>query len=298
MRLITIRNADGVTLQLNDREFIGRFALIDADGLYAVDGNIASSENSMTDGSTYLGTTQRARNIVLTLRDKPDADHEGARRLLYNIFALKKRGTLTYQENGEARQIGFYAEKVESDGQPQSRTYTISLLCPDPFFEDAADIRAESEATSGAFEWIHEFQAAGEEFGTLEAGAIAIVNQSAGDNIGFTAVIRANGAVLNPFLTHEEQDEILQVGEGESGSSTAFSMEANDVLTITTHPGNMRCYVTRDATGLTTEVTNLMTFESEFLRIRFGVNTISYGADAGAEAMVVTLYYRNKYPAV
>lgn len=298
MRLITIKNADGVTLQLNDREFIGRFALIDADGLYAVDGNVTATENSMTDGSTYLGTTQRARNVVLTLRDRPGADHEGARRVLYNVFALKKLGTLTYQENGAARQIGFYAEKITSDGQPQSRTYTISLICPDPMFEDTADIRADSEVTNGLFEWIHEFDAAGEEFGTLEAGEIEIVNQSAGDNIGFTAVIRAGGAVLNPYITHAETGEIMQIGDGEAGTATALELAANDVLTITTHPGNMRAFVTRDATGLSEEVTSLMTFESEFLRIRFGVNTFSYGADSGAEGMNVTLYYRNKYPAV
>lgn len=298
MRLITVTNSDGVTLSLSDQGFMGWFMLADCDGLYKIDGNIASQENSMTDGSVYLGTTQRARTITLTLYDGVNGDHEAARRIIYNVFPLRKQGVLRYQENGDPREIGYYVENIEADGTRAARMHTITLTCPDPAFTDTQDTRADAEATSGAFEWVHEFQSAGEEFGTMESGAITVLNETGIENIGFTMVFTATGSVLNPSISCEETGESMTIGEGTVGSGTEFSMAEDDVLVITTYPGNMHAVVTRAATGISTDVTNLMTFESEFLRINFGTNTFAVSADSGATDMTATLYYRKKYPAV
>ena len=70
------------------------FLLEDCDGIYTVKNTVTTSENTMTDGSTYQGSTTQMRNIVLTLRDHPKADHQENRSLLYNLFKPKSPGTL------------------------------------------------------------------------------------------------------------------------------------------------------------------------------------------------------------
>ena len=62
------------------------FLLEDCDGIYTVKNTVTTSENTMTDGATYQGSTTQMRNIVLTLRDHPKADHQENRTLLYNLF--------------------------------------------------------------------------------------------------------------------------------------------------------------------------------------------------------------------
>lgn len=288
MRLITLRNEDGVALSLSDTGFTGRFALADADGLYEVAGNVQTSENSMTDGSAYLGSTQRARNIVLTLYDTVNGDHEGARSVLYNVFPLKKPGILTYTEDRETRRIPYYVENINSDGQRPARCYTISLICPDPFFEDADERQATNSGVNGGIEWPVEFLAAGIEFGVISNDSIEIMNNTGGDSVGFTAVFAATGTVSNPALTRMQTGEIM--------AFSGVQLNAGDYLTVTTYPGNMHAILS--SSGIDTDVTASMTFESEFLRLAFGANTFEISADTGSDSLNVTVYYRYKYPAV
>lgn len=41
------------------------FHLVDIEGIYGIEANVVTSENTTTDGSTYQGATAKERNIVL-----------------------------------------------------------------------------------------------------------------------------------------------------------------------------------------------------------------------------------------
>lgn len=142
------------------------FLLEDCDGIYTVKNTVTTSENTMTDGSTYQGSTTQMRNIVLTLRDHPKADHQENRSLLYNLFKPKSPGTLVYLENdkAESRSIEYYVESIDIDGANRARQATISLLCPDPFFVAPSDITVTMAGWISYFEFAHEFPPEGEEF--------------------------------------------------------------------------------------------------------------------------------------
>lgn len=43
------------------------FHLVDIEGIYGIEANVVTSENTTTDGSTYQGATAKERNIVLTV---------------------------------------------------------------------------------------------------------------------------------------------------------------------------------------------------------------------------------------
>ena len=73
-RKIICTNEDGMEVVFSST--FSPFLLESCDGIYSVQNNVTSSENTMTDGSTYQGSVTQMRNIVLTLWDRPDADHQ------------------------------------------------------------------------------------------------------------------------------------------------------------------------------------------------------------------------------
>lgn len=109
--------------------------LEECEGIYEVKNKVYTTENTMTDGSTLQGSTTSMRNIILTLRDRPEADHEKNRKILYNLFKAKAPGKFLYYENdgAQAKTIEYTVESVIIDTAPRSRRATVSLICPDPF---------------------------------------------------------------------------------------------------------------------------------------------------------------------
>ena len=95
MRRITCTNiTDDVSVTFGDR--FSPFLLQDVEGIYSIDVNINSTDNSMFDGSTIIGTFIRPRNIVLTIADKENYGKH--RNLIYLLFMKKLMKTLMKKE--------------------------------------------------------------------------------------------------------------------------------------------------------------------------------------------------------
>ena len=287
-RKITCENENGIKLEFTD-EFTP-WLLENCDGIYEVKNNVALSENTMTDGSTYQGSTTMMRNIILTLRDLPETDHEANRRLLYNLFKAKSPGVFTYYEGDVVKEVSYYVESVIIDSVLRSRRATVSLLCPDPFFTDLDDITVTMSGWVADFQWQHIFTSVGEEFGHRTAELIkTIENESAADHIGITITIEASGPVTSPSVTHVEQGETISVGT----DGNPLEMLAGDKLIITTHTNNKHAYLVRD--GVKTDVNEYLSEDSEFLQIMSGKNTFGYSAASGESYLSVSIAFRYRY---
>lgn len=290
-RKIRCTNENNLSLVFTDT--FTPWLLEKCEGIYLVKNNVATSENTMTDGSTYQGSTTSMRNIVLTLRDSPYADHRENRQLLYSLFKAKSPGVFTYIEGEQTRQIDYYVESVDIDSHKNSRRATVSLLCPDPFFVDLEDISIQMAGWVSAFEWQHQFPAAGEEFGYRTSESLkTIENDSAADHIGLTITIEAAGPASNPVITHVEQGESISVGT----ETNPMELIAGDVIQITTHTNNKHAYLIRN--GVKTEVNEYLSEDSEFLQIMSGSNTFGYNADSGKSYLSVSIAFRYRYPGV
>lgn len=290
-RKITCLNENNLMLTFDDT--FSPWLLENCEGIYVVKNNVSTSENTMTDGSTYQSSTASMRNIVLTLRDHPESDHKENRQLLYSLFKAKSEGVFTYYEGDTVRQIVYHVEDVDIDSVPRSRRATVSLLCPDPFFTDLEDVSVKMAGWVSDFQWQHEFTAAGEEFGHRTAEYIkTIENESAADHIGLTITLEASGAVLNPAVTLVEQNESIQVGT----SGKPLQMIAGDKVIITTHINNKHAYLMR--AGVKTDINEYLSEDSEFLQIMNGNNTFGYSADGGENYLSVTISFRYRYPGV
>lgn len=288
-RTIKCTNENNVSITLGE-EF-NQWILTEASGMFSFDNDVAVTDNTMTDGSTYLGTTTKKRNIVLTLRDK--SNHKENRQSLYTIFKPKGIGTLIYTEGDEERTIDYYVESVNIDGANESAMATISLICPDPFFKDLYDIDIQMAGWQSEFEWIHEFIDGGEEFGTrIKSSLKEIDNDSAADYIGITATITVDGSVTNPSLLLVEQDQKLQIGT----AANPMNLVAGDIITITTDTNKKNVYLTHN--GVKTAINEYLSDDSQFMQLVHGSNTFKYDADSGADNMNVTISYRLHYVGV
>lgn len=287
-RYITCSNADGVTVTFNEQT-VNPFLLVDVTGVYEISNNVTISSNTMSEGGTYQGSVARVRNIVLTIKDK--TNHAYNRNLLTALFKAGETGNMVFHESENTRQISYYVESVNSTGENNARTYTVSLLCPDPFFYAMNDITVYMAAWVPHFQFIHEFIATGEEFGYRSAERLQkIANQNAANNIGMTITITANGDVTNPSIIRVESNEAITVGT----PTKPLNMVAGDKVTITTSDNDKHVYLTHE--NVTTEINEYLTEDSVFIQLMRGVNDIGYNAESGVDSMVVEISYRLKYP--
>ncbi len=292
-RFIKCINDDGFEVRF-DCTF-SPFMLEDVDGLYEVKNTVATSENTMTDGATYQGSVTKMRNIVLTLRDNAEGDHQANRMLLYSLFKSKSTGTLTYFENegAESRSIDYEVESVAIESTGRARKATVSLLCPDPFFMAPSDIMVAMAGWEAGFEFAHEFKAGGEELGyRVEEKLKSIDNDSAVDGIGMTIYVKASGAVINPTVYHVEQGESITIGTDKK----PLNLSAGDVVVITTGTNDKHVYL--ESGGSRTEINEYLSEDSTFLQLNTGINTIGYSASSGESYVTIELSYRYKYPGV
>lgn len=286
MKRILCKNEDGVQVEFN-YDF-APFFLVSLDGVYTVSNNVVTSENTMVDGSTYQGSTTKQRNIVITAQ--METDYQTNRDLLYKCFKPKSTGIFTYMEDEETRVIDYKVEELEIGEKGVVRNITISLLCPDPFFRDLEDLSVSMASWTGLFEWPHAFVEEKEPFAERTAEKLKeIENDSAADNIGITVTLEAEGPVINPAVYHAESGEFVKVGT----EKTPFSINAGDVVMITTETNNKAVYLVRD--GIKTEINEKLDEDSEFLQLQHGINTIKYTADAGEDYLNVTISYRFRY---
>lgn len=286
LRTIKCSNQDGVSVTFRENK-IDPFLITDVDGLYEQANKVTMSENTMVDGAQYQGSVASSRNIVLTLRDYKNNRYN--RQLLNTLFKKGEEGTLVYTEEEISRQIKYYVETVKSTGEGLSRTYTISLQCPDPFFYAMSDITVHMASWIDGFEFIHQFFE-GEEFGSRSSEKSQnIKNENAADNTGMTITIEANGNATNPSLTRVESSETIKIGT----SAKPLEMEAGDVVMLYTETGNKHVTFTRG--GVTSEINEYLSEDSEFIQLMRGDNNIGFAADSGGENLVISISYRMKY---
>lgn len=272
------------------------FLLQDVEGIYNVDVNVNESQNSMSSGSTVVGSVVKSRNIVLTVCDVDN--HGSHRNLLYLLFKPNSKGTLTYEESDsefwERRTIDYFVEKVEQDSSgKQARQAVISLICPDPFFKAQGDKTVSMTGWDNQFEWEHEFADIGEEFAVrVTQQMVTIENESSADKIGLTINIEADGSIENPKIYHAESDSFFQLGSDDD----VFEMIYGDKIIITTETNNKNVYLIRD--GVKTVINEYINEESEYIQLISGSNTIQYSAASGVDNMLVSLSFRAKYQGV
>lgn len=294
MRQITCTNlTDNVSVVFGSS--FAPFLLQDVEGIYSIDVNVNSSENSMLDGSTYIGSSIRPRNIVLTIADRENYGKH--RNLIYLLFKPKTKGLFVYEENdgdfSEKREIEYIVEKIEQGTSGHVRQSVISLLCPDPFFKAPSDSVIQMAGWESLFEFTHEFVKEGEELATrVLQQMVEIQNDSSADRIGMTITMNAEDVVINPRMYHAESNSYIQLGD----DNNEFEMKYGDQVIFTTETNNKNAYLIRD--GVRYVVNEYLSDDSEYIQLIHGRNILRYSAKEGEENLSVNISFRRKYQGV
>lgn len=288
------------------------YHLIDIEGIYGIESNVVTSENTTIDGSTYQGATAKERNIVLTV--EMDSDYRKNRQLLYRCFPIKHTGTMEYVEEGESKIIEYEVESIiPGVTTGMVRDYTISLKCMDPYFKELTDVEVVMTSWVNDFYFEGCFPAEGIEFGHREVNLVKnIENESGADNIGITIIFKADGIVINPAIYHTESGEFTKVGY----KGNELKMKPGQYVVICTHTGKKNIYLLQGATpeeieshtdkygmidwnkAITAYGENMNEYLDEdgaFIQLQDGMNTFTYAADRGMEYLSVSIFYRISY---
>lgn len=286
-REIICINEDNVSISLKDK--FTPWELQSCEGIYESNSPVNTLSDSMTDGSVYQGSKLTQRNIILTLRDRPTGNHMANRALLYTVFKPKTAGTFIYKENGVTRYAKYYVEKLYIDAIKGSRAATISLICPDPYFYDPAEMVVSMGGWIPQFEFPHEFTEDGEEFGIRDQELLKQIVNTNADDIGITLTLMGTGAIVNPVIHHLETQTHVAVGT----TAKPFTLLVGEKLIITTHDNNKHIYLLSNNT--LTEINEYLSEDSSFIQLQYGLNTFGYSADAGADYLSIDIAYRYQY---
>lgn len=112
--------------------------IYDIEGLDPVKAAVGTSPFGSVDGSSYVGSSVRERNIVLTLHPNPNWNewsYEGLRRLLYSYFMPKRPTRLVfYSDDISPVEISGIVESVEVNQFSSDPELVVSVICPNPYF--------------------------------------------------------------------------------------------------------------------------------------------------------------------
>lgn len=279
MREVKFINEHGQTLNMDDDS---NYALIGLAGTNPPVANINMSTVVNFDGASFIGSTVNQRNVVITLQIRGSVEEN--RLKLYDIFKVKRKGTLYYRSDLMEAKIDAYVEYVDLNSMTNPVVAMISLICPKPYFEALDSIIANITSVTSLLKFPLELTTSGNELGMLQTNqAVNIINH--GDTqIGMIIRFRAIGEVVKPKLLNTKTLEFIELNT---------TMQAGDLISVNTETGQKR--VELDRNSVVTNIFNSLVLGSKFLQLYEGDNILYGTAQSGYASLLVEVEYRIKY---
>lgn len=239
-----------------------RFSVINVDGLNPVPTAINTSANS-GDGSIFNSAFLQPRSIVITVVF--NGDIEDTRKAFYSLFPLKSQITLRVKNKNYDVTINGYVEAINIALFSQRQQAQVSVICPNPFFVNAASTTSQS---------------------TVVSGVPTITVTNVGDfEVGFNLSVAFTGDVENLNVRNTTTGKSFTV-------STTF--QNNDNFILTTRRNELS--VQRWRSGVTTTLLSSVADGSDWIRLTKGDNTLTITTTSGitnigtATMLVYALY--------
>lgn len=261
------------------------FRLLSIEGIENAEGELFVSQNVMGDGSSIDNIRIKNRPIMVEA-EYIGANKEVKRRELINFFNIHKVGSLVVDYGGKKYKIKYTPESFRSpiDNLYNPLKFLVDLYCPDPFFTDVVESKAEIAIWQPAFEFPLEIVQEGIETGYREPSLIVnIFNQGAVES-GVTIKFKALATLKNPGLFNVNTREFFKINK---------TMEAGEIITVTTHFRNKRVELNKKNT--VSNAFNWIDLDSTFLQLEPGDNLFRYDADEGLDNLEVDIYYSQQY---
>lgn len=251
-------------------------------GQDGIKNNIYSSKGAGQDGVTVTGESLDVRNIVVqgTVR----GDKERNRLILLSACNPKLKSKLIYVNGGVEKYIDCMVEKAPTITNEVWPKFLVSFYCANPYWQDAAEAKAEIALWVGSFEWPLEILSTGIEMGHREPSLIVDTLNSGDVPCGMRVEFKALATLTNPSILNVNSQEFIRVNK---------TMVAGEVLSITTGYGNKK--VTSTLNGVTANAFNFIDIGSTFLQLDVGDNLFSYDSGSGIDNLEVRIYHTDQF---
>jgi hypothetical protein len=244
------------------------------------------------DGETDVNASleKSERTITGTIIAANARQLEEYHRELITAFSTKQSGVLEYIYGDVDKSCSCKVESVafgEIDGGTQE--YDITILCPNPFWQDISPTVDEIALWLPEFEFLlpdgFEFPDDGMEFGERAESLIVDVQNPGDVPCGMKIIFTATGTLENPSVLNVNTREYFKMLK---------TMHAGEMIEINTKFGEKAVtgYLNGDSLNYFNDA-DLPA--STFLQLQPGSNPIRYNADSGLDNLNVTIRYSPQY---
>lgn len=299
IEFVTVTNHLGESIKLELRSPGNSGLLItNIDGLGPPKANVAMSELSILDGSTYNSARANYRNIVFEFRYMFRPTVEAARQLTYKFFPIKRRIRIEIKtENRHVYTYGYVESNAPNIFSSESGC-EISVICPESYFTDVLDGVTQFASITSLFE----FPFSNESLVTplLEMGDILDDTEKTilylGDvPTGMVIHIHANGSASNVVITNSFTLESLTINSSELILLTGADITIGDDIYISSI--RRQKYATLVRGGVEHNILSALSYSQNptWFYLEKGDNVFAYTASSGLsnlefEALYPVLY--------
>lgn len=269
---LKIENSRGEIYELTHNP---KYSVIRVDGLTYPSTTINTSTGGTTDGSFYNSSRVENRNLVITL--VLHGDIEVNRQQLYRIFPIKRPVTVYFKNANRDIKIEGHIETLDGDLFSMQEQMQISIICPQPYFEDINTIVDEMSKIMSGFEF--PFSIA---YGTpipiseIVEYPLVTINNNGDAQTGFLMHVSFTGIITGLKISNTTTQQFMEF---------VYTFHDGDELSIDTRQGHMRCILQRGAD--TYNILNWLSDDSTWLRLDYGDNEFTYTVDAHEEYVTI-----------
>ena len=283
MYTITAENQNGEMLTLTEYRSAYQVTYT---GLGPVSAEVVTSSLGMVDGEKHNSSRVGKRNIVLYVTINGNVEANRIR--LYRWFSPKMAVKLYYKNGARDVYTEGVVEAFEIDQFEPKQRAQISILCPQPYLIGAEEIVKDVSGIESLFEFPFSIASEGIPFSDLSGSEYAMLRNDGDEPTGLIITVYARADVTAPVIYNSITNEAMRI---------KGILEAGHTLTIDTRPGNKRLTIT-DPGGNVKNAFSRKNKGSVWLQLSSGDNYISYAAESGADAMLVTLRHNNLFVGV
>ena len=237
----------------------GSFSILRVDGLNPPPATINTSTGGTLNGTFFNSSRLEQRNIVITI--SPHGDIETVRQKLYNLFPVNSEVQIRFKNANRDVTATGYIESFEGSLCDFPQTFTISIICPRPFFNshNVNTITLPTQSPDQSY----------------------LPNQGDIKN-GVTMRIE-----ISQDLAHEAVRDltITNTYTGEYIGFTAGFIH-DDVIVISTIAGELRAELRRTSLNAPINLLKYLSSGSSWIKLNYNANRFTYSTSNNTDAYV------------
>lgn len=292
---LKVESLTGQVLQLTQDE--SNYQVVNIDGLTPPKASINSSIVAGMDGSKFNSSRLEPRNLVITLRLNGNVEQN--RINLYKYFRTKQWCKVYYTNGSRDVYIEGYVESMDSDLFSISQRMQISIVCNNPFLQDAQEIVNDISKVLGMFTFPFSFGANGAmynpdsntddaiEFSTYNYERETEIFNDSEDSVGVIIELTFRGVVDDPKIIDTLSGDTFEI---------KGSYDIGDKIVINTNKSKKSVKLYRN--GVESNLFSKLTIGSTWFQLRVGSNLYSYSARRNDSFMRIVYKHHNIYEGV